>query len=78
MKKTNTYDIYFNKDQDANNKGFKESLEYCKKYIAMHNGTNYSYFADYVGGNVSIVCNETEETVFITEVLSHVVVEESN
>lgn len=64
-----TYDIHFNDSTDSNNKGFNESLDYCKSYIESNNGTNESYFEDYKGGTVSIVCNETGETVFETEVL---------
>lgn len=63
-----TYDIYFNDDCDSNNKGMSESLEYCKEYIRENNGTDHSYFADYKGGMVSIVCNETGETVYEEEV----------
>ncbi len=59
-----TYDVYFNDDCDSNNKGFAQSLEYCKDYITAYNGTSESYFADYKGGVVSIVCNETGETVY--------------
>lgn len=59
-----TYDIYFNSETSSNNKGFKESLDYCKSYIKSNNGTNESYFADYKGGTVSIMCNETEEEVY--------------
>ena len=58
MKKT--YDVHFNDDNNSNNKGFSESLEYCQEYINIHNGTNHSYFEDYKGGNVSIICNETD------------------
>lgn len=63
-----TYDIYFNDDYDTNNKGMKATLEECKDYIRYNNGTNHSYFADYKGGTVSIVCNETGETVYEEEV----------
>jgi hypothetical protein len=70
MNSTNsTFDIFFNDDSNSNNLGFKSSLEYCKDYIEMHNSSNHSYFSDYKGGSVSIVCNETEEVVFETEVL---------
>ena len=68
MKTTYTYDVYFNDDCDSNNKGFNETLEYCKDYIRYNNGTNESYFADYKGGIVSIVCNETGETIYEEEV----------
>ena len=63
-----SYDIVFNDDEKSNNKGFHETLQYCKEYIAMFNGTDFSYFADYQGGTVQIVCNETEEVEFETEV----------
>ena len=59
-----TYDIVFNDDNNSNNKGFKESLDNCKDYIDQYNGTDFSYFSDYKGGTVSIVCNETGETVY--------------
>lgn len=63
-----TFDIFFNDDNNSNNKGFALSLEDAKSYIKSNNGTNESYFQDYKGGTVSIVCNETEETVFETEI----------
>jgi hypothetical protein len=63
-----TYNIFFNDNENSNDLGFSQPLDYCKNYIGMHNGTNHSYFEDYKGGTVSIVCNETEETVFETEV----------
>jgi len=63
-----TYNVHFNDDIDSNDKGFSESFEYCMDYIELHNWTDHSYFEDYKGGTVSIVCNETGETVFETEV----------
>ena len=45
------------------NKGFAESLEYCRNYIKHNAGTDFSYFEDYKNGTVSIYCNETGETV---------------
>ena len=68
MDQNYTYDVVFNDDYDSNNKGMNESLEYCKEYIRQNNGTNHSYFEDYEGGTVSIVCNETGETVYEEEV----------
>jgi len=65
---TNTFDILFNDNNNSNNKGFAISLEDAKDYINRYNGTNESYFEDYKGGIVSIICNETEEVVFETEV----------
>jgi len=64
-----TYDIIFNDDFNSNNKGFRETFEYCRNWIAIHNGSNYSYFADYKGGTVSIICNESEEYIHIEEVI---------
>ena len=63
-----TYTVVFNDDNDSNDKGFEQTLDYCKNYIATYNGTNESYFADYKGGIVQIVCNETEEVVYEEEV----------
>lgn len=60
--KAETYDIYFNDDTDSNNKGCSMSLEECKDWIEFNRGE--SYFKDYKGGTVSIVCNETGETVY--------------
>jgi hypothetical protein len=67
MKKT--YDVVFTDSKSADCKGFKESLTYCKNYIRRFNGTNHSYFADYKGGIIAIVCNETNQVVFNTKVL---------
>lgn len=63
-----TYDVEFNDDASTNSKGWKESFDYCKDYIDANNGTNESYFADYKGGTVSIVCNETGEYVYEEDV----------
>ena len=69
-----TYDVVFNDDYRSNNKGWKETLDYCIDYIKSNNGTDNSYFADYKGGVVSIVCNETDETVFDKPVKNYDVV----
>ena len=59
-----TYDVVFNDENDSNSKGFAETIEYCKDYIEANNGTDKSYFSDYKGGVVSVVCNETGEEVY--------------
>lgn len=59
-----TYDVVFDDEGASSSKGFVYSLEECKNYIKMYNGTNESYFEDYKGGIVSIICNETGEEVF--------------
>ena len=63
-----TYDVHLNDANDYNSKGFNESFEYCKNYIETYNGTNESYFEDYKGGIVSIVCNETGEEVYSEDI----------
>lgn len=68
MKDNFTYDVVFNDEYDSNNKGMQATIEECRDYINAHNGTDHSYFADYKGGIVSIVCNETGETVYEEEV----------
>jgi hypothetical protein len=54
-----TYDVVFDDDNSSDRKGFAESLSYCKDYIQLHNGTNESYFEDYKGGTVSVICKQT-------------------
>lgn len=68
MKTNKIYDVHFNDETNSNNKGFKLTLDECMSYIQENNGTGVSYFSDYRNGTVSIVCNETSETVFETEV----------
>ena len=59
-----TYDVVFNDDTSSNCMGFCSSIEDCKRYIELYNGSNVSYFADYKGGVVQIICNETDEVVY--------------
>jgi hypothetical protein len=68
MKNVKTYDVVFHKDEMSTNKGWKQTLEYCKEYIRCYNGLPYSYFKEYKGGIVTIVCNETRRKVFEEEV----------
>ena len=63
-----TYDVHFNDSENSNKKGFKATRRYCITYIRAFNGTSSSYFPDYKGGTVSVVCNETGETVYEVEV----------
>lgn len=58
-----TYDVVFNDATGSNIKGFQLSKKEARAYINCFNGTNDSYFGDYKGGTVSIVCNNTGETV---------------
>ena len=59
-----TYDVCFDNDTSSNGEGWHESYQYCKDYIESNNGSNWSYFGDYKGGIVSIICNETGEKVY--------------
>lgn len=63
-----TYNVHFNDSENSNDKGFKETKEYCIGYIRSGNGTNLSYFPQYKGGTASVVCNETGETVYTEEI----------
>ena len=63
------FDVVFNDDQDSNSKGFCDTFEFCKDYIEGYNGTTHSYFADYKGGTVSVVCIQTGDVYFETTVL---------
>lgn len=57
------YNIIFNDDQNSSDKGFAQTMDYCRNYIKTYAGTNESYFADYKGGVVSIVNNKTGKIV---------------
>jgi len=59
-----TYDVHFNDNKDSNSKGFEMTIEDAKSYITRNNGTSESYFADFKGGIVSVVCNQNGETVY--------------
>lgn len=58
-----TYDVVFDDDTNSNQKNMNDELDICHSYIKNYNGTNESYFADYKGGTVSIICNQTGEVV---------------
>jgi len=64
-----TYDVVFHDSENSNNKGFELSKEEALNYIKTYNGSNESYFEDYKGGTVQVICNETEEIIFETEVI---------
>ena len=64
-----TYDVHFNDDFNNSAKnGFRMTFKAAKSYIKNNNGINKSHFADYKGGIVSIVCNETSAIVYEVEV----------
>ena len=59
-----TYDVVFNDNENSNSKGFAIDLDSAIAYIQANNRSNYSYFADYKGGTVAVVNNQTGETVY--------------
>jgi hypothetical protein len=68
MEITRTYDVHFNDDNSSNSLGFATSYNRCIDFIENYNGTNHSYFADYKGGTVSIICIETGKEEFSTTI----------
>lgn len=56
-----TYDIVFNDRFDSNSKGIHGTEQGCRDWIKNNRTT---YFGDYVGGTVSIVCSQTGEIVY--------------
>lgn len=64
MNDSYTYDVVFNDDMDSNSKHINSSYDECKSWIDCNRNNPSTYFGDYRGGTVSIVCNETGETVY--------------
>lgn len=63
-----TYDLRFDDANDSSRKGWRTSYAYCQDYIDTYIGTEQSYFKDYKGGTVTIVCNETGEDINTFEI----------
>lgn len=59
-----TYDVVFNDDYNSNNKGIRGTYNECMNWINGCRHDQSTYFGDYKGGTVSIVCNETGEYVY--------------
>ena len=59
-----SYDIQFNDETDSNNKGFSISMSEAKNWIEANKSDETTYFGDYKGGTVSIICNETGSVIF--------------
>ena len=58
-----TYDVVFNDDSDSNNVGIHGSYSECMSWIENNRNDRTTYFGDYKGGTVSILCEELEEYV---------------
>ncbi|MFA5638662.1 MAG: hypothetical protein WC961_07275 [Anaerovoracaceae bacterium] len=63
-----TFDVHFDNNYDSNSKGFEMTKTEAIQYIKDNNGSRDSYWGDYVGGIVSVVCKETGETVHQEEI----------
>ncbi|GAE15803.1 hypothetical protein JCM6292_2138 [Bacteroides pyogenes JCM 6292] len=59
-----TYDVVFNDSFDSNSKNIHGTEQECRDWIDNNRNDKSTYFGDYVGGTVSIVCEETGETVY--------------
>lgn len=59
-----TYDIQFHNNENSDSKGFAMTKEQALQYVHQHINSNDSYFADYKGGVVQVVCNENGEVVY--------------
>lgn len=59
-----TFNVVFNDDYDSNDLGMDVDMQDAIEYIKSWNGTEHSYFKDYKTGTVSVVCNETGNTVY--------------
>ena len=56
-----TYNVHFDDSENSNDLGIALSFNQCKSIIALKQSI---YFDDYIGGIVSIVCNENGDTVY--------------
>ena len=63
-----TYDVVFNNSELSDSMGFHATIGYCRDYIKANNGTKNGYFANYKGGIVSIMRNETSEDIFTEDI----------
>lgn len=68
MKTTYSYDVVFNDGENSNSKGFTLDPYSAIAYIQANYKSNYGYFADYKGGTVSVVNNQTGEAVYEEQV----------
>ncbi len=63
-----TYDVIFNDDMNSNSKGIHGTFDECMDWIECNRGNDSTYFGDYKGGTVSIVCDQTGEYVYNEEI----------
>lgn len=63
-----TYDVQFDDETDSNRQGINGTYQQCMDWIEINRGDKSTYFGDYEGGIVSIVCVETDEVVYHEEI----------
>lgn len=63
-----TFDVVFHNQESSNSKGFKLTYQECQDYIDSNMGTDNSYFADYKGGTVCIVCDYNGNIIYQQDV----------
>jgi hypothetical protein len=63
-----TFDIHFYDFYKSDCKSEEMTKNEAIQYIKDNNGSRESYWSDYVGGIVSVVCKETGETVHQEEI----------
>lgn len=59
-----TYDVVFNDDSNSNAKGIHGAEDECMGWIESNRHDSSTYFGDYKGGIVSIVCDQTGDVVY--------------
>ena len=65
-----TYDVHFNDSSYSDSEGINSSYDCCMDWIECNRNDDLTYFGDYKGGTVSIVCNETGKTLYEEEIKS--------
>lgn len=63
-----TYDVVFNDSNYSNSKGIHGTIEECMNWIENNRSDKSTYFGDYAGGTVSIICEQSGETVYEEEI----------
>ncbi|MGR4860075.1 hypothetical protein ABLT32_13705 [Bacteroides pyogenes] len=63
-----TYDVVFNDSCSSNSKNIHGTEQECRDWIKKNRNDKSTYFGDYVGGTVSIICEQSGETVYEEEI----------
>lgn len=63
-----TYDVVFNDSHSSDSKNIHGTIEECMIWIKNNRNDKSTYFGDYVGGTVSIICEQSGETVYEEEI----------